>query len=56
MENFLIRTFFKKDKFQQLVQADSLDFSDSNNPKGGNHEKNRAKEERTSIKIPGFFI
>ena len=48
--------FFMKNKFHQLVQADSLDFSGSNNPKGGNHESNRAKEERNSIKFPGFFI
>ena len=50
------QNFFKKDKFYQLVQADSLDFSGSNNPKGGNHESNRAKEERTSIKITGLYI
>ena len=50
------QNFFKKDKFYQLVQADSLDFSGSNNPKGGNHESNRAKEERTSTKITGLYI
>ena len=50
------QNFFEKDKFHQLVQANSLDFSGSNNPKGGNHESNRAKEERNSIKFPGFFI
>ena len=50
------QSFLKKDKFHQLVQANSLDFSGSNNPKGGNYESNRAKEERISIKVPGFFI
>ena len=50
------QSLLKKDKFHQLAQANSLDFSGSNNPKGGNYESNRAKEERTSIKVPGFFI
>ena len=40
----------------QLVQADSLDFSGSKNPKAEDLESNRAKEERTSIKIPGLYI
>ena len=47
------QNFFKKDKFHNLFKQtvhpfnkSSIDFSGSNNPKGENHESNRAKEER----------
>ena len=49
------QSFLKKDKFHQLAQANSLDFSGSNNPKGGNYESNRAKERENFHKSSRFF-
>ena len=55
MKNILTRTFLKSKKtnftslFKQTVRPFkkySSNFSGSNNPKGENHESNRAKEER----------
>ena len=53
VKNTLIRTFLKKTNFTSLFKQtvhpfnkSYIDFLGSNNPKGGNHESNRAKEER----------
>ena len=53
MKNTLIRTFFKKTNFTSLFKhtvhpfnKSYIDLLGSNNPKGGNHESNYAKEER----------
>ena len=52
MKNTLTRTFLKKTNFTSLFKQtvhpfnkSYIDFSGSNNPKGENHEGNRAKEE-----------
>ena len=57
MKNILIITFLKKTDFTSLfkrtvhpLNKSYIDLSGSNNPKGENHESNRAKTETFYIK------
>ena len=62
MKSILTRTFLKKTNYTSLFKQtvhpfnkSYIDFSGSNNPKGENHENNRAKEERKLPKTLVFF-